>query len=103
LRPFFELEEMVMSTNPETAIADPLDFTITDVTARSTIDVQNVDGHRTAGDVATSMASLMELPASTPYSLRDDARARMLVDDVAVGRQVRPGARLVVIPKAHLA
>ena len=65
-----------MSTNPGTAVADPLEFTITDVTGRNTLDVENVDGHRTAGDVATSMASLMELPTSTPYALRDDARAR---------------------------
>jgi hypothetical protein len=86
-----------------TKIADPVSFSITDVTARCTLDVENIDGHRPARDVAQSMASLMELPGTTPYALRDDGNARMLEDDVALGSQITPGAELVVIPRAHLA
>ena len=92
-----------MPTIQEGAVADPLNFTITDVTERNTLDVEGIDGYRPAKDIAASMASLMELPSTTNYSLRDDGSARMLKDDVAVGRQVDTGARLVVIPKAHLA
>ncbi len=92
-----------MTTTREGAVADPLNFFVTDVTARYTLDVDEIDGHRPARDVAHSMASLMELPSTTPYALRDDGNARMLEDEVPLGRQITPGAHLVVIPKAHLA
>ena len=84
-------------------VADPLDFTATDVTGLRVLDFEGVDGHRYASDIAMSVASQMELPTSdSNYSLRDDERARMLLDDQPLGRQVRRGAKLVVIPKAHL-
>lgn len=86
-----------------TAVIDPLDIVISDVTAHNEIEMNGVDGFRTASDVADSMASMMELPNSTPYSLRDEKNARMLEDDVPVGRQVEQGTRLVLFPKAHLA
>ena len=86
----------------EHAIVDPLSFSVADVTGMRSLDVGGVDGHRSAGDVATSVAELMELPTSTPYSLRDDQRARMLLDDRPLGSQVEKDVNLVVIPKAHL-
>lgn len=92
-----------MPTVQEDAVVDPLSFTVMDVTARNTMEIDNVDGFRTAGDVAMSMASLMELPESAPYSLRDDVKAQMLDDEIPVGRQIETGAQLVVIPKANLA
>ena len=86
----------------EHAIVDPLTFSVSDVTGMKSLDVDGVDGHRSASDVATSVAELMELPTNTPYSLRDDNSARMLLDDRPLGSQVDKDAKLVVIPKAHL-
>lgn len=84
-------------------VTDPLDFTATDVTGLRMLEFEGVDGHRFASDIAMSVASQMELPTSaSQYSLRDDLRARMLLDDQPLGRQVQRGAKLVVIPKAHL-
>ena len=97
------LEDRTMTTTREGAVADPLNFLITDVTARCTLEVEDIDGHRPVRDVAQSMASLMELPSTTPYALRDDGNARMLEDEVALGSQITTGAELVVIPRAHLA
>ena len=88
--------------NTESQVADPLRFSVSDVTGRHSLDVENIDGHRTAGDVAMSVAALMELPTRTPFSLREDGGARMLQDDVALGSQVGSETELTVIPKAHL-
>ena len=90
------------ATMTRDSIVDPLSFTVTDVTGRRVFDVEGIDGHRSAGDVATSIASLMELPSETPYSLRDDETARMLFDDQPLGSQLRNDTSVVVIPKAHL-
>jgi hypothetical protein len=85
------------------AVADPLTFSVEEVTGMRSLHVENVDGHRTAEDVATSMASMLELPSNTPYALRDEERARMLIDDRPIGSQVpQTGAHLVCIPKSHL-
>jgi len=83
--------------------AGPLALSVSEVTGMRVLDIEGIDGQRTAGDVATSLASLLELPSNTPYALRDDATARMLVDDQPLGAQVpATGSRLVVIPKSHL-
>jgi hypothetical protein len=95
--------EDIMKSVVEIPFADPVNVTVTDVTAQNVMEVDGLDGHRSAGEVAQSLASLLELPEDTPYSLRDDARARMLVDDVALGSQVETGTNLVLLPKAHLA
>jgi hypothetical protein len=94
---------MTVASAPfEHAIVDPVKFTVSDVTGMRSLDIGGVDGHRQVSDVATSVAELMELPANTPYSLRDDTNARMLLDDRPLGSQVDKDAKLVVIPKAHL-
>ena len=91
-----------LHTSP-TAVADPLSFSVEEVTGMRTVQVENVDGHRSAEDVATSMASMLELPSNTPYALRDEDHARMLVDQRPIGSQVpQTGAHLVCIPKSHL-
>ena len=83
-------------------VADPLAFSVTEVTGLKTLAIENVDGHREAGQVATSMASMLGLPTNTPYALRD-ASARMLVDDQPLGSQIpASGTQLVVIPRSHL-
>ena len=87
---------------PPRPVADPLSFSATDVTGMHTLDFDGVDGHRLSSDVAMSVAEMMELPTNVPYALRDDTSARMLVEDTPLGSQINPGAKLVVIPKAHL-
>lgn len=83
-------------------VADPLRFTASDVTGMHTLEFDGVDGHRSAGDVAMSVAELMQLPTNHPYAVRDDENARMLAEEEALGSQIDPGAKLIVIPKAHL-
>lgn len=87
---------------PEGAVVDPLSFSAQDVTGTKLLQFEGVDGHRLAGDVAMSVASMMELPTNTPWALRDDSSARMLEEDRPIGVQVGPQAKLVVIPKSHL-
>lgn len=87
---------------PMGSVVDPLSFSATDVTGSHELDFEGVDGHRLVGDVAMSVAGAMELPTNTPWALRDDMSARMLVEDRPLGAQIRPGAKLVVIPKSHL-
>lgn len=86
----------------ESSVVDPLSFSATDVTGMHQLEFQGVDGHRVASEVALSVAEAMELPTNVPWALRDDETARMLEEDRALGSQVRPGSRLVVIPKSHL-
>ena len=83
------------------SVVDPLRFFVTDVTGQRRLE-ETVDGHRTAEDVAMSMAEALDLPTDTPWSLRDERRARMLLQGELLGSQVEPDAELVVIPQAHL-
>ena len=83
-------------------VVDPLYFSAKDVTASQHLQLSEVDGYRPAGEVAETVALEMELPEDVPYSLRDNSNARMLVDDVALGSQIQPGAELVLIPRSHL-
>lgn len=83
-------------------VADPLSFVATDVTGLRRLEFDGIDGHRTAGDVATSVASAMDLPTNVPWALRHEEKARMLEQGTALGGQVDAGAELVVIPKSHL-
>jgi len=87
---------------PTRPVVDPLRFSASDVTGLHTLDFDGVDGHRLTSDVAMSVAEMMQLPTNVPYAIRDDESARMLAEDVALGSQINPGARLVVIPKVHL-
>lgn len=95
---------MVTAAPPQAGrIRDPLRLRVSDVTGRMRFDLNEVDGHRTAGDVAHSVATMMHLPTETRFSLRSE-RGRMLVDDEPIGGQVEegPSEELVVIPRAHL-
>jgi hypothetical protein len=68
-----------------------------------TLQVDGVDGYRLAGEVAASMAGMLELPANSPYYFRDDQTARKLADDDPLGAQIpATGARLMVVPKTKL-
>ena len=95
---------MVAATRTVEECVDPLDFKVRDVTGLRTLQFRGVDGHRFAGDIAMSVAQRMGLPTETRYSFRDDSRARMLLDEEPLGRQVGQSEQveLVVIPKAHL-
>ena len=87
----------------ERPVVDPLDLTAFDVTGNQEVDLEGIDGHRLASDVAQSVAESMELPDDFPWTLRDSGTARMLNDDVALGSQVQSGAEVTLVPKAHLA
>lgn len=83
-------------------VVDPLEFTATDVTGSNFLEFPAIDGYRLTEDVASSVAEAMELPTNVPWALRDDESARMLQDDRPIGSQIRPKAKLIVIPKSHL-
>lgn len=87
---------------PEEAVFDPLSFHAQDVTGMLELDFDSWDGHRPVKDTAMAVAESMDLDLSVPYGLRDDRRARLLRDDAPLGAEIRPGAKLVVIPKSHL-
>ena len=95
-----------MNGSPEgqnVAIADPIDITVTDVTGMQNVEIGGLDGHRTASDVAASIAAELSLSDEVPWALRENSKARMLVDDNALGSQIESGTELTIIPKAHLA
>lgn len=94
---------MTVAINPgRQSLVDPLNFVATDVTGLRRLEFDGIDGHRPAGEVATSVASAMDLPTNVPWALRHDERARMLQQDAALGSQVELGDELVVIPQSHL-
>ena len=93
---------IVMET-PEGSVVDPLDLTALDVTGIHRVELEGIDGHRLAGEVAESVAESLDLPDDFPWTLRDSGRARMLEDDRALGAQVASGTEVVLVPKAHLA
>jgi hypothetical protein len=94
---------MSMPRGPtKNAVLDPIGFTASDVTGLRRMAFDGVDGQRTAGDVAMSVASSMDLPTNVPWSLRDEQRARMLDQSAPLGSQVDRDTELVVIPTAHL-
>jgi hypothetical protein len=88
--------------SPETA-GNSLSFELTDVTGTKTLQVSGVEGHRLAGELAGSMASVLGLPANAPYYLRHEQTARKLADDAEIAGQIPPsGATLMVVPSVRL-
>ena len=83
-------------------VVEDLAFAVSDVTGSRRMEFHGVDGHRSAGEVAASIANAMDLPTNVPWSLRDELRAAMLDPTEALGSQVQPNAELVVIPQAHM-
>ena len=100
LFPFLVGVMPMIATN--SSILDPLDFVATDVTGLKRMRFQSVDGHRPASDVATSVATAMDLSTDVPWSLRDETHARMLDQNAPLGGQIDADAELVVIPRSHL-
>ena len=92
----------VTTAEPMKSVNDPLSFTVTDVTGLKRFEFDDVDGHRTVSDVASSVAVAMDLPSELPYALRDEQRARMLQQEEPLGQQIDTSADLVVIPRSHL-
>jgi hypothetical protein len=62
------------------AVADPLSFSATDVTATRVVDFDGVDGHRDTSELAASIAAALNLPENALYALRDNKRGSMLRD-----------------------
>ena len=85
-------------------VVDPLSLEVSKVTGSRTLEVDQIDGHRTSADLARTMAAMLDLPENQPYAFADEDSQRMLLDNHPIGSQVskttRP--RLTVIPKARL-
>lgn len=77
-------------------------FEVSDVTGTHVLGVSDVDRNTPVSAVATALADRMELPANTPWALREDRTGTYLDDQRAIGDQVEPEARLTLHPKAHL-
>ena len=71
-----------MTRTSEEVVSDPLSFSVGDVVGMKTLNVEGIDGHRTASNVAMSLAEMLELPTNTPYALREESTAKMMRDDV---------------------
>lgn len=93
---------MTTAAIEECAVEDPISFSVRDVTDTYEMDYEGCDGHRSAGDVAASIAAEFGMDASKPYALRDTDKLNLLLDDIPLGAQIKTGARLVAIPKPHL-
>lgn len=84
-------------------VAKRLSFEVSEVTGVKRVQVDGVDGHRPAGEVAAAVARMLELPPNSPYYFRDDRTARKLADDDPLGAQIPEcGAQLMVVPKTRL-
>jgi hypothetical protein len=93
-----------MSTsNAGATVADPVAFTVTSVTGAKHLDYEGVDGHRGVAELSASLAASLALPTNVPYSVRDEARGRMLDDGAPVGTQIpAEGAALTLVPRSHM-
>ncbi len=90
------------NTSSGAAVLDPLDCSVTDVTGMKSHDFRNLDGHRSASDVAKSVIEELDLSEDTPFVLRDNASARMLEEDRPIGTQIEQNAELTAVPQTHL-
>ena len=86
---------------PNRQILDPLRLVAEDVNGTQRLNLE-IDGHTLTKAAALTVAEAMELPMNSPWALRDEATARMLVDDEPLGSQVDQDSRLTVVPKSHL-
>ena len=82
--------------------SERLSFEVTDVTGSQTVVASEVPLSISAGAVATALADRMSLPTDVPWTLRDEASAAFLAEDVAIGDQIGDEARLTITPKTHL-
>lgn len=80
---------------------DSFNFVAGSVTGSRSFDVR-VQGSLSAGNVATSVAERMNLPANVAYDLRDDSTSRHLRDGEPIADQVAPDSHLTLVPKTHL-
>ena len=90
----------------DTAVLEPpdtLSFEATDVTGLRPVQVSDVQRSLPAGAVARALAAQMSLPDNVTWALRrDDTTGAYLDDEVPIGDQIEPDARLTVTPKTHL-
>lgn len=90
-----------------TMLADPpasndrLSFHASDITNSFQLDV-TVDRALPVSTVARSLAARLGLPDSTPYALRDAESETYLEEESSIGTALKPGAAVVLTPKAHL-
>jgi hypothetical protein len=80
---------------------DLLSFECDDVTGTHSVTATDVQKILPAGTVARALAARMSLPENVPWALRDQ-NAAFLVDDLPIGDQISPGAKLTVTAKTHL-
>ena len=94
-----------MATRQDPAVSatdgDVLTLEFSDVTGSHTVVANDIQPTLPAGAVARATANRFSLPENSPFGLHDDQGA-FLDDEVAIGDQVKSGARLWVSPKAHL-
>ena len=93
---------MIKQTEPQPFPAsDVLAFRATNVTGTREMPLE-VQRGLPAGDVAESIANLMALPDDVPWVLRDDRSSAFLDEDLPIGEQLAPGARVTITPRTHL-
>jgi hypothetical protein len=73
-----------------------------DVTGTYTLEAPDVPYATEAGAVARTLADRMGLPQNVPWTLRNDRSGQYLEEEVEIGRQIEPGAKVTVTPRTHL-
>ena len=77
-------------------------FEATDVTAMRSMSVSGVPPSTHAGPLARTLAERMDLPITTPWSLRSDLTGGILDDDKPIADQISSGERVTLTPRSHL-
>ena len=91
----------LLADPPSASPPDRVNFHAVDVTNSFSLDA-SVDRSLSVSTVAKSLAARLGLPDGTPYALRDADSETYLDEESSIGSALRPGASVVLTPKAHL-
>ena len=80
--------------------SDVFSLTAVDVTGSFEVEAQPQPA-LPAGVVARALAARLSLPDNVPWGLHD-GEGTFLQDDVPISEQIESGAKVTVVPKAHL-
>ena len=79
-----------------------LRFLAIDVTGTHQLEVDDLQRTLPVFQVASTLANRMSLPDNVPWALRDESTSAYLDDSAAIGEQIKPNARVSIIPRTHL-
>jgi hypothetical protein len=103
---FFERRKTMNDHSNGTAVLDEpangFNFEVGDVTGSHRLLARDVQRELPASTVAKALAARMSLPATVPWTLRNDATSEFLDEAKPIGEQIEAGAKVTLTPKTHL-